>query len=216
MRIDAQFFGLDRTGGVLVLMRYLTALRSAGHEVSITTLGRSGDRRFVEPPSDIHVRYAGLRGRPYRAVVRTTGLGYPSLELRQLRRSSPSETDLRLATYSFSVLSALDDGAPVHHHVQHYEVLMEPTPRRRSMIDAALRADVYRTANCTWVADQLDQVGSDVRGIIPPAIDHEVFNTTGRVEPAGEDADAPFRVMTLGKAMDWKGMVDVVSAVMPW
>ena len=212
MRIDAQFLGLDRTGGIVVLFRYLAALRDAGHDVSITSLGTDGDRRFLPAPANVPVAYLGLRGPAYRALVRTIpgGLHYPSIELGRLRRAAPP-VDLRLATYSFTVLSAIDAGAAVHHHVQHYEALLEPTERRRRLVDMALNADVYRTANCTWVADRIVEAGGDVQGIVPPAIDHEVFTVTGRAAPACEDPTRPLRIMTLGKAIDWKGLVDVVA-----
>lgn len=213
MKIDAQFLGLDRTGGVAVLLRYLDALQAAGDQITITTLGAPDPRRFMEPSPGIDTTYVGLRGPVYRGLARTVpgGLGYPTRELTRLERAS-GPTDLRVATYSFTVHSAMALDAPVLHHVQHFEVLMEPPGRRRELARSALLADVYRTANCTWVANELDAIGSDVRGIVPPAIDHDVFRPDLRRAPACGDPSRPLRILTLGKAMDWKGLVDVVGA----
>jgi glycosyltransferase involved in cell wall biosynthesis len=214
VKVEAHFMGLDRTGGNVVLFRYIDALLARGHEVAIATLGKQGDRRFLPEPTNVPCTYVGLRDKPYRALMHATrgALGYPAREVRRLAGAASPEADLRLATYTFTVFSALRAGGPVHHHVQHHEVLLQPTARLERLIEDALRCpDVYRTANCTWVAERIADVGGDVRGIVMPAIDHDVF-TPGRRRPAGDDASRPFRVITLGKAVDWKGLVDVVAA----
>ncbi len=212
MRIGAQFFGLDRTGGTLVLLRYLERAIDAGHQVDIATLGRSGDPRFVPPPSGATTNYVGLRGRAYRGLARLMpgDLAFPDLELRRLRDARQA-ADVRLASYSFTVLSSVGD-APVHHHVQHYEALLEPTPRRKRLIDEALRADVYRTANCTWVANRVDEVGGAVHGVVAPGLDLDVFSPNGVPVDETPLARRPIRVLTLGKRVAWKGLRDVVSA----
>lgn len=216
MRIDAQLFGLDRTGGTLVLLHYLEQAIDRGDRVHLTTLGTSGDRRFVQPPSGALTTYVGLRRPLYRGLARIVpgDLGFPRWELRRLRAAA-EPAEVRLASYTFTVLSSLDLDAPVYHHAQHMETLLEPTGRRRHLIIRGLQADVYRTANCTWVAEQIDSVGGIVNGIVTPGIDLEVFCPIGRqgVPESGISKGRPVRVITLGKSVPWKGLVDVVAAV---
>lgn len=216
MQVDAQLFGLDRTGGTLVVLHYLKQAMARGDRVHLTTLGTPGDRRFVQPPGPASTTYVGLRRPLYRGLARIIpgGLGFPAWELRRLRRAA-KPADVRLATYTFTVLSSLDLDAPVHHHAQHLETLLEPTERRRSLVIEGLRADVYRTANCTWVAEQIESVGGRVDGIVTPGIDLSVFTAVGRLPRRGPEAGRarPARVITLGKAIPWKGLVDVVAAV---
>ena len=213
MRIDAQFFGLDRTGGTLVLLRYLFRAIESGHEVHITTLGQAGDSRFVSAPGGADVSYLGLRRPLYRGLARVVpgDLGFPRWELRRLRHGSRS-ADLRLASYTFTVLSSMGAGDPVHHHVQHMETLLEPTQRRRALVLDGLRADVYRTANCTWVADQVDAVGGRIDGIVTPGIDLDVFCPENDASYEGlRGGSSALRIITLGKSVAWKGLSDVVA-----
>lgn len=216
MRVDAQFFGLDRTGGTLVLLHYLGKSTARGDSVHVTTLGTAGDRRFVGPPEGATVTYVGLRRPLYRGLARTIpgDLWFPRWELRRLRAAS-APADVRLASYTFTVLSSLRLDAPVYHHAQHMETLLEPSDRRRRLIMEGLRADVHRTANCTWVADQIDSVGGRVHGIVTPGINLDIFTSIGAVDKgdSGPGQGCPARVVTLGKAVEWKGLVDVVAAV---
>ena len=215
MRVDAQFFGLDRTGGTLVALHYLERVLDRGDDVHITTLGTSDDRRFVPPPAGATTTFVGLRRPLYRGLARLTpgDLAFPRWELRRLRAAA-GPADLRLATYTFTVLSSVDLGAPVLHHAQHMETLLEPTERRRRLIEDGLRADVYRTANCTWVAEQIESVGGTVQGIVSPGIDLSVFrpDDAGDERRVGREPGSPIRIVTLGKAVEWKGLTDVLAA----
>lgn len=215
MRVDAQFFGLDRTGGTMVLLHYLGRAVDRGDEVHLTTLGTAADKRFVVPPAGTTATYVGLRRPLYRGLARLApgDLGFPRWELRRLRGAArPAE--LRLASYTFTVLSSIDGNTPVYHHAQHMETLLETSDRRRRMILEGLRSDVYRTANCTWVAEQIDSIGGSVDGIVTPGIDLDTFTDEGlRHDAVDSSRDRPARVVTLGKAVEWKGLNDVIAAV---
>lgn len=214
MRVDAQFFGLDRTGGTLVLLDYLSRAVERGDEVHLTTLGTPDDRRFVAPPTGATATYLGLRGPLYRGLARLTpgDLGFPRRELHRLRRGA-GPADLRLASYTFTVLSSVHTGVPVYHHAQHMETLLESTDRRRALVVDGLRAEVYRTANCTWVAEQIEDAGGHVQGIVTPGIDLGVFRADPSDPPADhKDPEESIRIVTLGKAVAWKGLVDVLAA----
>lgn len=215
MRVDAQFFGLDRTGGTLVLLHYLGRAVDRGDAVHLTTLGTADDKRFVDPPAGATATYVGLRRPLYRGLARATpgDLAFPRWELRRLR-SAAQPADLRLASYTFTVLSSIDGDAPVYHHAQHMETLLETTDRRRRLIVEGLRSDVYRTANCTWVAEQIESVGGRVDGVVTPGIDLDVFTEVGRETDADDTSRGrPARIVTLGKGVEWKGLVDVIAAV---
>ncbi len=111
-------------------------------------------------------------------------------------------------SYALTVPAAQAAGGPVYAHVQHFDPLIVPSGRARDMARAAYSADVYRTANCTWVAEQTAEAGGRVEGIITPGIDLKVFQPgDGSAEPIG-----PLRILTLGKAAEWKGLKDVVAA----
>ena len=176
MRVNFNLFGLDRTGGTIVLLRYMRALQRGGHAVSITTLGREDDRRFLEVPEGVDPRYLGLRSKSYKALVRIVPghLGFPRREVRRLRRDM-LPADLQIATYSLTAAPAAASGAPVLYHAQHFEPLIVPRGRATSLARDSYRLDVYRTANCSWVASRIEDLGGTVRGIIPPGIDHELF-----------------------------------------
>ena len=209
MRTSFLFFGLDRTGGVLCMLRYLRALQAAGDEVAITTLGSRGDPRFVDPPPGAHTTYVGLRTKAYKALVRVTpgGMGFPHREIRRLAAASGS-ADLRIVSYALTVPAAQAAGGPVYAHVQHFDPLIVPAGRARDMARAAYSAEVYRTANCTWVAEQTAEAGGRVEGIVTPGIDLDVF----RPGDGGREPTGPLRILTLGKAAAWKGLKDVVAA----
>lgn len=209
MRADFLFFGLDRTGGVLCMLRYLIALQAAGDETSITTLGSVGDPRFVEPPPGVRTIYVGLRSKPYKALVRISpgGLGFPQREIQRLAAASRT-ADLRVVSYALTIPAAQEAGGPVYAHVQHFDPLIVAPGRARDMARAAYSADIYRTANCTWVAEQTAEAGGRVEGIITPGIDLDVFQPGDSLAgPVG-----PLRILTLGKAAEWKGLRDVVAA----
>lgn len=210
MKINVSMFGLDRTGGTIVHLRYLEALRRAGHEVSVTTLGRAGDRRFIVPGPDVDTTYVGLRSRPYKALVKVTPghLGFPRREQRRLERAIP-QADLQLCGYSLTVEPALATGNPVHYHVQHFEPLITQGRRAQQLALQSYLLDTYMTANCTWVAGRVADAGGTVRGLVCPAIDHDIFNAYDR-RPA---TDGEIRVITLGKRVAWKGLTDIVEAI---
>ena len=213
MKAAAQFYGLDRTGGMIVWYQYLEALCDRGVELQIDTLGTVDDGRFLPPIDGVETRYHGHRAKPYKAVVRAVpgNLGFPNREVKVLTAARPANVDVRLCANTFTVASSIDGSTPVLHHVQHDERLFEPEGRRRRFAEQLLcHPDVVRTANCTWVADRLDDMGSSSVRIIAPAIDHEVF-VPGPI--AVDGPSRPFRVLTLGKSVDWKGLPDVVEAV---
>lgn len=213
MRAAVQLYGLDRTGGVIVWYRYLEALRDRGVDLQIDSLGTVDDARFLAPIEGVPTTFHGLRSKPYKTVVRSVpgNLGFPHREIDVLTESRPTDVDVRLCSNTFTVASSLDGHTPVLHHVQHDERLFEPEGRRRRLVEELLcHPDVIRTANCTWVADRLDDMGSSSVRVIPPALDHETF-VPG---PAAEiSPGASVRVLTLGKSVDWKGLVDVVQAI---
>lgn len=209
MKANFLFFGLDRTGGLLCMLRYLRALQAEGDETSITTLGKAGDPRFVEPPANTPTTYVGLRSKAYKGLVRLApgGLGFPNREIGRLARAA-APADLQVVSYALTVPAAQQTQGQVYAHVQHFDALIVPPGRPQEIARAAYAADVYRTANCTWVADQTVAAGGRVEGIIAPGIDLEVFRPGER----DRAADGPLRVLTLGKAVDWKGLKDVVAA----
>ncbi len=213
MKVSFQIYGLDRTGGVIVWYRYLEALRDRCVELQIDSLGTHGDARFLEPVEGVATVFHGHRSKPYKVAVRAMpgNFGFPRREIDLLTAARPDNVDLRLCSNTFTVASSVDGHTPVLHHVQHDERLFEPEGRRRKLVEELLcHPDVIRTANCTWVADRLDDMGSSSVRVIPPALDHETF-VPG---PASEIEDGrPVRVLTLGKSVDWKGMVDVVEAM---
>jgi glycosyltransferase involved in cell wall biosynthesis len=208
VRINFNLFGLDRTGGSVVLLRYVSALQRVGHAVSITTLGRENDPRFLRLPDGVDSRYLGLRSKHYKALVRLVPghLGFPRREVERLRRNMLS-ADLQIATYSLTAAPAAASGAPVLYHAQHFEPLIVPRGRSASLARDSYRLGVYQTANCSWVASQIEDLGGTVRGIIPPGIDHELFWA------AAERPSGHFRVLTLQKRAPWKGYRDVIAAV---
>lgn len=205
--LNVVMFGLDRTGGVVVLMRYMDALQARGDRVGITTLGRPNDRRWLPVPNGIDVRFVGLRGRPYKAVVKLTPghLGFPALEQRHLAKALPA-VDLLIATHSLTAsVVAASDSAGLY-HAQHFEPLVMQYPRATALAEDSYRLPLYLTANCSWVADRITEAGGSVRGLVMPAIDHSTFTPAAREEPRDS-----FRVVTLAKRIPWKGLVDVVG-----
>jgi glycosyltransferase involved in cell wall biosynthesis len=210
MKADFLTFGMDRTGGLLCMLRYLRALSADGHEVTISSLGRAGDPRFVEPPADVAITYVGLRGKPYKGLVRVVpgGLGFPTREISRLAAARPGG-DLSIASYALAVAAAQRRGGPVYAHVQHFDPLIVPPGRAERVARSTYAADIYRTANCTWVADRTAEVGGTVQAVITPGIDLDTF-TPGDASPVSESARV--RIITLGKSVAWKGLVDVVAA----
>jgi glycosyltransferase involved in cell wall biosynthesis len=210
MDVRFLFFGLDRTGGTLVALRFIEALLQADHRVTVATLGRPGDQRFLVPPSSVEVTYLGLRARPYKALVRVLPgeLGFPLLEMRRLGRAVGAP-DLVVATYSLTAAPAVRSGRPVHYHAQHFEPLIVPGRRAVELARSSYRLDTYLTANSTWVANRIADAGGDVRGIVTPGIDLKIFSPGDDGLPSMQ----PLRVITLGKAVAWKGLVDVVEGV---
>lgn len=213
MKASFQIYGLDRTGGVIVWYRYLEALRDRGVDLKIDSLGRADDSRFLPPVDDVSTSFHGHRSKPYKALVRSVpgNFGFPRREIGVLTSARPVDVDVRLCSNTFTVASSLDGHTPVLHHVQHDERLFEPEGRRRRLVEELLcHPDVIRTANCTWVADRLDDMGSSSVRVIPPALDHDTFvpGPPSEIEPG-----RGVRVITLGKSVDWKGLVDVVEAV---
>jgi len=213
MKASFQIYGLDRTGGVIVWYRYLEALRDRGVDLRIDSLGTADDARFLAPLDGVTNTFHGHRSKPYKAAVRAMpgNFGFPRREIGVLSAARPMDVDIRLCSNTFTVASSVDAGAPVLHHVQHDERLFEPEGRRRRLVETLLcHPDVIRTANCTWVADRLDDMGSSSVRVIPPAIDHDTF--VPGPSPELEDG-RPVRVITLGKSVDWKGLVDIVEAM---
>ena len=214
MKLQVLLFGLDRTGGALVIRRYAKAAEAAGHDISVRTLGRRRQRRFMAPEPTWDVTYLGYRARAYRAAVRYGPLRpiFPSLEMRALQRSV-TPADLTVATYSLTLEPARHGSAPVLYHVQHYEPLIVEGRRARRTAERSYRLSDYTTANCTWAADRVAEAGGDVKGIICPGIDLTSFQPApAPLAAAPLAAGAPVRVLTLGKRAAWKGMVDVVHA----
>lgn len=210
MHVHSPQFGLDRTGGLLVLVRYLTELQRRGHRISVTTLGRKGDPRFVDLPDGMETTYLGLRGRAYKGIVRSMPgrAPFPRLEWRRLAAAAPS-ADLHVVGYSLAVRPTLERNEPVLYHVQHYEPLIAQGRLAVAAAEASYRVAPYVTANCSWVAERVTDAGGNVRAVIPPGFDPGAFTY---VSPEDREPSEVVRVLTLGKAVEWKGLVDVVEA----
>ena len=153
-------------GGAAVVYRHAQALAARGHAVRVVaprTLGRGGAVRSLAVAA--RDRLQGVPGRPY-----YTAPGVETVEPARLRAGDVTDCAV-IATGLQTVGAVLRLAGPRGWwFVQGEETFVDPGAR------AAWRLGLRHIACASWLAHAIQEEGGEVAGIVPNAVDTDVFD----------------------------------------
>ena len=153
-------------GGAAVVYRHAQALAARGHAVRVVaprTLGRGGAVRSLAVAA--RDRLQGVPGRPY-----YTAPGVETVEPARLRAGDMTDCAV-IATGLQTVRTVLHLAGPRGWwFVQGEETFVDPKAR------AAWRLGLRHIACASWLAHAIQEEGGEVAGIVPNAVDTDVFD----------------------------------------
>ena len=153
-------------GGAAVVYRHAQALAARGHAVRVVaprTLGRGGAVRSLAVAA--RDRLQGVPGRPY-----YTAPGVETVEPARLRAGDVTDCAV-IATGLQTVGAVLRLAGPRGWWlVQGEETFVDPGAR------AAWRLGLRHIACASWLAHAIQEEGGEVAGIVPNAVDTDVFD----------------------------------------
>ncbi len=192
MKITYFMNGFGRTGGALVLYRFMDELTKRGHFVravtpggAITWVAGCGDQLLSRPGGLVSSRARALaehfpgierqavqlmRKRPRRPF---SELGATTEAL--LRHWEPC--DLTVASHWSTVFAALflSEQTASAYHMQHLEELVEEQPRARQLARLTYFLPTQLIANSSWLRDQIRRRARREPQLVVPGIDTNVF-----------------------------------------
>ncbi len=215
MKINWTMFGAGLTGGSFNIIEAAQRLAKRGHEVSVTSIGHSGDLAWFESREKPCFKkifsplVGGLPYRLYRRLLRSTiAHPFPDVEIKDLIRVMP-ECDVNIATADPTTYAVHRSGKGRGlYYVQHYDSLFISR-------EAGLRHDesyylpLQKIAVSTWLKNVVEErLKTPFRGVITAGIDERIFNPE-----AGKRQKGKIRIISLGRNIDWKGFAELRVAM---
>ena len=215
MRINYTMLSTQLTGGNRVILEVANGLVKKGHDVTLTTLGSSGELKWIDMKAKTNFSGLSLFTKTYRKKYRNLFLNvysnFESFVMKRLANSIP-ECDINVATFCFTAFAVFRSGKGIpFYHMQHYEPLFYNDPYIKKLAEETYYLPLNRIANSKWLKRQLkEQLGIiDDIPIVNPAIDHEIFRPYDDVKKNSMKK----RVVSLGKAVRYKGFPEALDAM---
>ena len=225
MRIDFALSAGKFGGGMKILVELASHLALAGHDVSITLLGKAeslawadlSNVKIIEAPFHNGVAHRILR----KIYKKMQGAAAAENEYWYWDQVSAllgafRECDIRVGTSPVSSLAvALDQKHTAgFNYLQHFEPLIFTAPFLNRLARISARLPLHTIANSTWLKETLVReclVSPDSISVLPSAVNSDVFYP--RTSDRFPRVKGKRRIVMMGKPHPWKGFGDALKAM---
>ncbi len=204
MKINYAIWHTNCTGGTRVIFNIINGLIDRGHEVVVSSV--YGDHSWF--PLRAKVKYVPQRINYGR---NSSLLGIFSLA------KIMEEADVSVATFSLTAYPVHWNGkGKKFYHVQHYEPYFFDSLVKlplRPLIKHTYKLPLNIISSSTWVRNMIKEKIKRDSAVITAAIDTNIFRVKEKIDKIFEKEKGIKRVVALGKAKRWKGLLDLFEAM---